>query len=161
MYHFLGFFCLYFGLKSPKMLIKPPAGNIAMVWKKHDYEDIPGTYIFDGKTSHAAYPLNKLLFSFNEGKNRDEFAKDPGAYADKYGLNDEQKAALLGDDFLGMLRLGANIYYLAKLAIPRGFSVQDAGAAFQGIPTKDFQAKLDDKAEGLIEKLEKRGYWNG
>lgn len=132
-----------------------------MAWKKHDYEDIPGTYVFDGKTSHASYPLNKLLFSFNHDDNRKEFANDPAAYADKYGLNEEQKAALLNDDFLGMLKLGANIYYLAKLAVPRGFSVQDAGAAFQGISTEEFQSKLDDKAKGLIQELERRGYWNG
>jgi protocatechuate 4,5-dioxygenase, alpha chain len=132
-----------------------------MSWKQHEYEKIPGTYVFDGKTSHAAYPLNKLLFSFNHEECRTEFAADPAAYADKYGLAAEQKTALLHDDFLGMLRLGANIYYLAKLAVPRGFSVQDAGAAFQGISTPEFQASLDAKAEGLVEKLERRGYWNG
>lgn len=132
-----------------------------MSWQKHAYESIPGTYVFDGRTSHAAYPLNKLLFSFNHERNRREFAADPAAYADKYGLTPAQKQALLNDDFLGMLRLGAHIYYLAKLAVPRGFSVQDAGAAFQGISTKEFQAGLDAKAEGLIEKLEEQGYWNG
>ncbi|MGW8368768.1 MAG: protocatechuate 3,4-dioxygenase [Gammaproteobacteria bacterium] len=132
-----------------------------MSWKKHDYDAIPGTYVFDGETSHAAYPLNKLLFSFNHEENRQEFAADPAAYADKYGLTPEQKTALINDDFLGMLRLGANIYYLAKLAVPRGFSVQDAGAAFQGITTPEFQAKLDARAEGLLARLEQRGYWNG
>jgi len=132
-----------------------------MTWNKHDYDEIPGTYVFDGKTSHAAYPLNKLLFSFNHAENREEFAKDPAAYADKYGLSPEQKEALLNDDFLGMIRLGANIYYLAKLAVPRGFSVQDAGAAFQGITTKEFQAKLDARAEGLVDRLKEEGYWNG
>ena len=132
-----------------------------MAWKQHDYDGIPGTYVFDGKTSHAAYPLNKLLFSFNHAANRQAFADDPGAYADKYGLSAQQKKALLAGDFLGLLRLGANIYYLAKLAVPRGFSVQDAGAAFQGITTQEFQAVLDAKAEGLIDKLTKRGYWNG
>lgn len=132
-----------------------------MTWQKHDYDRIPGTYVFDGKTSHSAYPLNKLLFSFNHERNRQEFAADPAAYADKFGLSDEQKTALVNDDFLGLLQMGANIYYLAKLAVPRGFSVQDAGAAFQGISTPEFQSKLDAKAQGLVEELEKRGYWNG
>jgi protocatechuate 4,5-dioxygenase alpha chain len=132
-----------------------------MAWKKHDYDAIPGTYVFDGKTSHAAFCLNKLLFSFNEEKNRQEFAADPAAYADKFGLNPDQKAALLGDDFLGLIRQGANIYYLAKLAVPRGFSVQDAGAAFQGVTTDQFKANLEAKADGLIDKLKERGYWNG
>jgi protocatechuate 4,5-dioxygenase alpha chain len=48
------------------------------------------------------------------------------------------------------------------MAIPRGTSVQDAGAQFQGITTKEFQAKLQQKADGLIEKIKARGgYWNG
>jgi protocatechuate 4,5-dioxygenase alpha chain len=132
-----------------------------MTWKKHDYDSIPGTYVFDGKTSHAAFPLNKLLFSFNHEENRQEFAEDPAAYADKFRLSPEQKEALVNDDFLGLIRLGANIYYLAKLAIPRGFTVQDAGAAFQGITTEQFRENLEAKGEGLIDKLRERGYWNG
>jgi hypothetical protein len=36
-----------------------------MNWTRHVYEDIPGTYVFDGKHAHRAHPLNKLLFSFN------------------------------------------------------------------------------------------------
>ena len=133
-----------------------------MAWRKHEYEKIPGTYVFDGKTAHSAYGLNKLLFSFNSEANRAEFARDKAAYADKYGLTPEQKKALLEDDFLTLLRLGANIYYLAKLAVPRGFSVQDAGAACQGITTEEFKAALMEKGRGLVEKLERRGgYWNG
>ena len=63
---------------------------------------------------------------------------------------------------LGMLRSGANIYFMAKMAIPRGTSVQDAGAQFQGITTAEFQAKLSAQAEGLIDKLKAReGYWIG
>jgi len=133
-----------------------------MVWKKHEYDKIPGTYVFDGKTSHAAYPLNKLLYSFNHDENRKAFEKDPAAYADRFGLSAEQKDALVNLRFLDMLKMGANIYFLAKLAVPRGFSVQDAGAAFQGITTEEFQAKLDAHANGLLEKLDDiGGFWNG
>jgi len=133
-----------------------------MTWKKHDYEEIPGTYVFDGKTSHSAFGLNKLLFSFNHEENRQAFADDPAAYADQFKLTEAQRKALLGGDFLGMLRLGANIYYLAKLAVPAGVSVQDAGAAFQGITTEEFKANLARHGEGLEERLAKEGgYWNG
>ena len=133
-----------------------------MTWTKHDYEDIPGTYVFDGKHAHGAYPLNKLLFSFNNEENRTEFDRDPAAYCDKFGVTGKYKDFVLKKDFLGMLRAGANIYYMAKMAIPRGTSVQDAGAAFQGITTKEFQAKLLAKGDGLPERLAKRGgYWNG
>lgn len=133
-----------------------------MVWKKHDYEDIPGTYVFDGKTAHDSYAINKMLFSFNHEHCRDEFEADPAAYCDKFGVTGALKDTVVNKDFLGMLRLGCNIYYMAKMAIPRGTSVQDAGAAFQGVSTREFQAKLMEKQEGLVEKLEQiGGYWNG
>ncbi len=133
-----------------------------MTWTKHDYDDIPGTYVFDGRHAHGAYPLNKLLYSLNEAGNRQAFEQDPGAYCDKYGVTGKRKELVLARDFLGMLRAGANIYYLAKMAIPRGTSVQDAGAAFQGVSTKEFQARLLAKGAGLRERLAKRaGYWNG
>lgn len=133
-----------------------------MSWKKHDYENIPGTYVFDGKTSHSSYALNKMLYSFNKEENRQEFAKDQEAYADKFGLRDEQKEALLAGEFLQLLRLGANVYFLAKLAIPSGVSVQDAGAAFQGITTEEFKENLLKRAEGFQDRLEEEGgYWNG
>jgi len=133
-----------------------------MPWRKHDYDDIPGTYVFNGENACTAYGLNKLLFSFNREENRKAFADDPAGYADKFDLTDEQREALLAGDFLQILRLGANIYYMAKLAIPAGVSVQDAGAAFQGITTEEFKAKLQEKGEGFVEKLEKEGgFWNG
>jgi len=133
-----------------------------MVWKKHAYEDIPGTYVFDGKIAHESYAINKMLYTFNDEKCRDEFQADPAAYCDKFGVKGKLKETVLKKDFLGMLRLGCNIYYMAKMAIPRGTSVQDAGAAFQGISTEEFQKKLLKKREGLEEKLAKiGGYWNG
>lgn len=133
-----------------------------MPWRKHDYDDIPGTYVFNGENAYTAYGLNKLLYSFNHEENRKAFNDDPAAYADKFDLKDEQREALLAGDFLQILRLGANIYYMAKLAIPSGVSVQDAGAAFQGITTEEFKAKLQTKGEGLEEMLEKEGgFWNG
>jgi protocatechuate 4,5-dioxygenase, alpha chain len=133
-----------------------------MSWTDHDYDNIPGTYVFDGKHAHGAYPLNKMLFSFNSEENRAAFDRDPAAYCDQYGVTGKYKELVLKKDFLGMLRAGANIYYMAKMAIPRGTSVQDAGAQFQGITTQEFQARLLAKGQGLKERLAKReGYWNG
>lgn len=133
-----------------------------MVWGKHDYDDIPGTYVFDGQRAHSSYALNKLFFSFNEEKNRREFDADPAAYCDKFDLDAKQKELVLKQDFLGILRAGTNIYYMAKFCIPRGLSVQDAGAAFQGVTGDEFREKLLEKREGLIERLDKEGgYWNG
>ena len=133
-----------------------------MVWKKHDYDDIPGTYVFDGKRAHSSFALNKLFYSFNEERCRKEFEADPAAYCDNFGLTDCQKELVVNQDFLGVLRAGANIYYMAKFCVPRGVTVQDAGAAFQGISGEEFRGKLMEKRDGLVERLEKEGgYWNG
>jgi protocatechuate 4,5-dioxygenase, alpha chain len=133
-----------------------------MSWTKHDYDDIPGTYVFDGKHAHGAYSLNRLLFSLNEAVNRESFERDPSAYCDEYGVGGKHKDLVLNKDFLGMLRAGANIYYLAKMAVPRGTSVQDAGARFQNISTQEFQARLLAKGNDLAQRLAKRGgFWNG
>lgn len=133
-----------------------------MVWKAHDYDDIPGTYVFDGEVAHASYAINKMLFTFNDEECRDEFEADPSAYCDKFGVVGEFKECVVKKDFLKMLRLGCNIYFMAKMAIPRGTSVQDAGAQFQGITTKEFQENLQKRADGMIGKMDKiGGYWNG
>jgi protocatechuate 4,5-dioxygenase, alpha chain len=66
-----------------------------MTWSKHDYEDIPGTYVFDGRHAHGAYPLNKLLFSLNSADNRQQLEKDPAAYCDRYGVSGEHKRLIL------------------------------------------------------------------
>ncbi len=132
------------------------------MWTKHDYDDIPGTYVFDGQHAHESYALNKLLFSLNSASNREAFAADPAGYCDRHGVSGSFKALVLKQDFLGMLRAGANIYYLAKMAVPRGTSVQDAGAQFQGISTREFQDKLLAQAHDLKERIAHRdGYWNG
>jgi protocatechuate 4,5-dioxygenase alpha chain len=133
-----------------------------MVWKKHDYDNIPGTYVFDGQRAYRSFALNKLFYSFNEKENRSAFEANPEAYCEKFDLSDEQKELVLNEDFLGILRAGSNIYYMAKFCIPRGVSVQDAGAAFQGITGDEFRGKLLEKRDGLEERLEKEGgYWNG
>ena len=68
----------------------------------------------------------------------------------------------MSQDFLGVLRSGANIYYIDKFAIPRALSVQDAGAAFQGISGDVFRENLLEKRVGLELSLElEGGYWNG
>ena len=133
-----------------------------MVWQHHDYDEIPGTYVFDGQRAHPSYAINKLLFSLNHAQGRAAFESDPVAYCDQFDVQGVYREAVLNNDFLGMLRIGANIYYLAKMAVPRGVSVQAAGAAFQGITTQEFQNNLLAKGEGLEEKLAERGgFWHG
>jgi protocatechuate 4,5-dioxygenase alpha chain len=87
------------------------------------------------------YALNKMCFSFNSADNRAEF-KGPGAYCDKWGLNAQQKAAVLSLQVLDMLAAGGNAYYLAKLGGIYGLDMQDIGAQQTGVTKDEFKAKL-------------------
>ena len=42
-----------------------------------EYDDIPGTYVFDGRRSRAGYHLNMFCMTLNEAANRDAFTADP------------------------------------------------------------------------------------
>lgn len=94
--------------------------------------DIPGTYIFDGKHHRRGYQLNMFCKSLDVGGNRDQFRSDPEQYLMRHSLSTEQMVAVRARDWLGMLRLGGNIYYLFKLAIFDGLTMQHAGAAMSG-----------------------------
>ena len=113
-----------------------------MSWKAHDYDRIPGTYVFDGRRSVMGYALNKMCMSFNRADNRTAFVRDEEAYCEKYGLTDEQRAAVRDRDVLRLLQLGGNIYYLAKFAGIFGLSVQDIGALQTGMSVDEFKAMV-------------------
>lgn len=133
-----------------------------MVWKYHEYEDIPGTYVFNGERSGRGYRINKMAFSFNEESNRNEFANDMAHYCDKFELSDEEKKAILDADFTKLLELGGNIYYLAKIATFHGMNMQDAGARMSGITPDEFRARLKQNSLGFkIKLLELGGYFGG
>ena len=103
---------------------------------------IPGTTLFDGAQAIKGYALNKMCFSFNDAASRDEFLRDEDAYCAKYGLNDEQRAAIRDRNVLDLLRAGGNVYYLAKFAGIFGLDVQDIGAQQTGMTKEEFKAKL-------------------
>jgi protocatechuate 4,5-dioxygenase alpha chain len=105
---------------------------------------IPGTTVFDGHMAMKGYALNKMCFAFNKLENREAFLADEEAFMDRYGQNDDHKAAVRARDILGMIAAGGNIYYLAKLAGVFKLSVQDVGAMQTGMTADAFRQKLLD-----------------
>jgi protocatechuate 4,5-dioxygenase alpha chain len=90
-------------------------------------QGIPGTTISDGAQAQKGLALNRMCFSFNSAENRAAFLKDEDAYCRKYGLSDEQRAAVKSRSVLKMIEAGGNGYYIAKLAGVFGTNVQDHG----------------------------------
>ncbi len=105
-------------------------------------QDIPGTTLFDGDQAQKGLALNRMCFSFNSAANRAAFLKDEEAYCRKYGLTDEQRAAVKSRKVLKMIEAGGNVYYLAKLAGIFGLGVQDIGAQQTGMTVEAFKQKL-------------------
>jgi protocatechuate 4,5-dioxygenase, alpha chain len=110
-----------------------------MTHATHPDVAIPGTYMFDGKAAIKGYALNKMCYSFNRKENRDEFLKDEDAYCAKFGLNDEQRAAIKSRNVLAMIHAGGCIYYLAKFAGIFGLGVQEVGAQQTGMTVDEFK----------------------
>ena len=97
-----------------------------------DYDDIPGTFVFDGEACRKGYALNMFCMSLNDPTSRATFRADEAAYMDRFQLTAQQARAVLDRDWLEMLRLGGNIYYTFKLAAYDGLTMQHVGAGMSG-----------------------------
>jgi len=105
-------------------------------------QDIPGTTMFDATQAQKGLALNRMCYSFNSAENRAAFLKDEEGYCRKFGLNEQQQAAVKSRNVLAMIEAGGNVYYLAKLAGIFGLNVQDIGAQQTGMSVEAFKAKL-------------------
>jgi protocatechuate 4,5-dioxygenase, alpha chain len=104
--------------------------------------DRTDTYIFDGSTSRRGYRMNKMFMSLRTASARERFLGDEAAYCDAFGLTPEQKKAVVERDWQAMLDLGGSIFYVYKLAMMDGRSMQYLGGVFTGMGEDDFLAAM-------------------
>ncbi len=104
---------------------------------------IPGTTLFDGAQARKGYALNKMCFSFNDEANRQAFLADEEGYMRRYGLSEQQAAAIRARNVLQLIEAGGNAYYLAKFAGIFKLDMQDIGAQQTGLTKAQFQARLE------------------
>lgn len=103
-----------------------------------DYESIPGTYVYDSRRARMGYALNMFCMSLNKVENREAFKQNQAAYLDRFVLSAEQRRAVLDRDWLGMLKLGGNIYYTIKIAFCDGLNFQDVAGMMSGVPKETY-----------------------
>jgi protocatechuate 4,5-dioxygenase, alpha chain len=105
-----------------------------------DYDDIPGTYVFDADRSRRGYHLNMFCMSLMKAENRQAFKADEAGYLDKNfpQLTAEQKEAILKRQYNRMLELGGNIYFTAKLGATDGHPFQHLAAVMTGSTQQDY-----------------------
>jgi len=104
-----------------------------------EFEDIPGTYLFDKDRSRQGYHVNMFCMSLMKKENRDAFRADESAYLDRFPMTPEQKQAVLDRDWLEMIKLGANIYYTSKLGATDGKSFQYLAGAMSGLTQDEYR----------------------
>ena len=109
---------------------------------KKDYEDIPGTFVFDADRSRQGYHLNQFCISMRLRENRDAFNRDEEAYLDKYPMAPEQRQAVLDRDWNRMLELGGNIYYTSKLAANDGINFQKLAGIMTGMGDEAYRKMM-------------------
>lgn len=109
-----------------------------------DYDDIPGTIVFDGRRSRRGYALNKFLMSLNQPANREAFQNDEGAYLDRFAVDGEQREAVLKRRWLELIELGGNVYYTYKLAACDGMTFQDLAGEQTGMTADEFAQMMLD-----------------
>jgi protocatechuate 4,5-dioxygenase, alpha chain len=113
----------------------PPPG------RPEQFDDIPGTTLFDMQRSRQGYHLNMFCMSLMKPENRTEFKANEAAYLMKFPMTQDQREAVLKRDWNRMIELGGNIYFLAKLFSTDGLSFQHVAALMTG-STQEQYAQL-------------------
>ena len=103
-----------------------------------EYEDIPGTFVFDADRSRQGYHLNMFCMSLMKAENRKAFKADEAQYLNRFPLTPEQHEAILKRQYNRMLELGGNIYFTAKLGATDGHSFQHMAAVMTDSTQEDY-----------------------
>jgi protocatechuate 4,5-dioxygenase alpha chain len=105
---------------------------------KDEFEDIPGTTLFNAKRSRQGYHVNMFCMSLMKAENRKEFKANEAAYLQKFPMTPEQRDAILKRDWSRMIELGGNIYFLSKLFSTDGLSFQHVAALMTGSTQEEY-----------------------
>jgi len=106
--------------------------------EQHDYDDIPGTFVFDQERSRQGFGINMFCMSLMKDENRKAFKANEAEYLKKFNLTPEQTQAILKRDYNRMLELGGNIYFTAKLGATDGHSFRHLAAEMTGATQEDY-----------------------
>jgi protocatechuate 4,5-dioxygenase alpha chain len=109
-----------------------------MARKAQDYDDIPGTFVFDAERSREGFGINMFCMSLMKDENRKAFKANEAEYLKRFKLTPEQTDAILKRDYNRMLELGGNIYFTAKLGATDGHSFRHLAAVMTGSTQDDY-----------------------
>src|SRR5262249_14670927 len=117
-------------------------GRRPMKRKQQDYDDIPGTFVFDAERSREGFGINMFCMSLMKDENRKAFKANEAEYLKRFKLTPEQTEAILQRDYNRMLELGSNIYFTANLGATDGHSFRHLAAVMTGSTQEDYAAMM-------------------
>lgn len=113
-----------------------------------DFAAVPdGTYLNSGRAAQLGLTINRFCYDLRHAANRDAFLADREALLDRYGVAAEDRALIDAKDWLGMVRRGANVFPLLRLAQLCGDSLTAAGAQMRGETIEQYLASRDTAGE--------------
>jgi protocatechuate 4,5-dioxygenase alpha chain len=108
----------------------------------NEFEDIPGTLVFNTFRSRQGFNLNQFCMSLMKPENREKFKANEAEYLKPWKLTPEQTEAVLKRDYLKLMQNGGNIYFLAKIFSTDGFPYLVAVATMTGMSQDEYSKMM-------------------
>lgn len=99
-----------------------------------------GTYFNTGAAARRGFRLNRFCYDLRYPANRDAYRADAQALMDKYGLSEPEQKLVRAGDWIGLVRYGANLFVILRLAELHGDGLTAVGAQMRGQSVEDYLA---------------------
>lgn len=110
-----------------------------------DFDAVPsGTYLNTGEPAQGALRFNRFCYDLRDPDNRAEFQNDPEACMTRHALDPLDRALVRERDWLGLIRRGANVFVLLRLAQLCGDGLVETGAQMRGETVEQYLVSRRD-----------------
>jgi len=111
-----------------------------------DFDALPaGTYLYTGHAASRGLTINRLCYELKDPANREAYKADPEAVFDRYRLDPELRDLIRENDWLGLIKAGANAFALMRLSALHGFGLAGTGAQMRGETLEQYLATREAK----------------
>lgn len=101
-------------------------------------EQLSGTYVFDLRTSHRAFRINRFFWRMTEPDWRARFVADPDRLMREANLTEQERQLVHNRDWIGLLQYGTNFFVMEKIARVLKQSNLEVYAAMRGESLEEF-----------------------
>ena len=99
-----------------------------------------GTYLNSGEAARKGLRINGFCYDLRHPENRTAFEADREAAMERYGLEPEDRELIRRKDWLGLIKRGANVFPLLRLAQLCGDGLIATGAQMRGETVEQYLA---------------------